>query len=404
MSRLLKRSLMWTVAVLLVAAAVSLSTGTAVAQDNAAKAEAAPAIDKALKSEMKSSIDRGVRFLRQQQAENGRWQIQGHDDPGTTALALTAMFRSPRAYTVEDGPFVRRPMEYLLSLVKENGGIYDRGVANYVTCVAVMALEASGDESHEPVLEKARQFLVTLQSDEGEGYRPSDKFYGGAGYGGDERPDLSNMNFWIEGVRGGVSADSDPVKKALTFLNRCQNHSETNTKVWKDPRTNREYVSGNDGGAAYYPGNSPAGYDELESGQWVARSYGSMTYALLKCYLFAGLDSDDERVKAALGWISENFGFDENPGFDTEKDPTSAHQGLYYYYFTAAKALDMLGKETIVDGDGVPRRWREELARKLLSLQKEDGSWVNEVNGRWWEGEPLIATCYALLALELCYP
>lgn len=405
MSRLLKRSLMWTAIVVVTAAALSLLSGPGMAEDKAAKTEsAAPAIDSALKSEMKSSIDRGIRFLRQQQAENGRWQIQGHDDPGTTALALTAMFLSPRAYTLDDGPFVRRPMEYLLSLVKENGGIYERGIANYVTCVSLMALEASGETQYAPVIEKARKFLITLQSDEGEGYRPSDKFYGGAGYGGDERPDLSNMSFWLEGVRGGVSEESDAVKKALVFLNRCQNHSETNKEVWKDPRTNREYVSGNDGGSAYYPGNSPAGYDEIEGGKLVPRSYGSMTYALLKCYLFAGLDPEDERVQAALGWISKNFGFEHNPGFDLEKDATAGHQGLYYYYYTAAKALDLLGKETIVDGDGVPRQWRQELARKLLSLQREDGSWINEVNERWWEGEPLIATCYALLALEICYP
>jgi len=357
-----------------------------------------------LRSRVKSAVDRGLRYLRGLQTPEGHWQIQGHDDPGATALAITAFLKSPRKYTSEDGPFIRQPLEYLASMAREDGGIYGRGLANYVTCVSVMALEASGEAKYEPLIARARDFLITLQADEGEGYRPADKFYGGAGYGSDERPDLSNMSFWMEGVRAaGVGQDHAAVKKALTFLNRCQNHSETNTSAWKNPRTGEEYVAGNDGGAAYYPGMSNAGYDRTESGQLVPRSYGSMTYALLKCYLFAGVDREDPRLVAAVDWVRRNFGFEENPGFDTSRNPDAGYQGLYYYYYTAARALDGLGEETIVDDEGVPHRWREELASKLLELQRENGSWVNDRNDRWYEGEPLIATCYALLALEICY-
>jgi len=44
-------------------------------------------------------------------------------------------------------------------------------------------------------------------------------------------------------------------------------------------------------------------------------------------------------------------------------------------------------------------RWREELVKKLIALQKPDGSWVN-ANNRWWENDPVLASSYALLALE----
>ena len=46
--------------------------------------------------------------------------------------------------------------------------------------------------------------------------------------------------------------------------------------------------------------------------------------------------------------------------------------------------------------------WRKELALKLLNLQNRDGFWVNE-NNRWWEKDPVLATSYTLIALEIIY-
>jgi len=61
----------------------------------------------------------------------------------------------------------------------------------------------------------------------------------------------------------------------------------------------------------------------------------------------------------------------------------------------SAAGLDALPKHK-AEGE---IRWREEVARKVMSLQKPDGSWVNE-NNRWWENDPVLATSYSLLALE----
>jgi squalene-hopene/tetraprenyl-beta-curcumene cyclase len=38
--------------------------------------------------------------------------------------------------------------------------------------------------------------------------------------------------------------------------------------------------------------------------------------------------------------------------------------------------------------------------KKLVSLQKFDGYWMND-NGRWWENDPVLCTTYSLLALEI---
>jgi hypothetical protein len=118
-----------------------------------------------------------------------------------------------------------------------------------------------------------------------------------------------------------------------------------------------------------------------------------MTYALLKCYAFAGLKKDDPRVADALAWIRRNYNWDENPGF-VDSGKREGLQGLYYYYATAGRTLALYGDDAAGEG----RSWKDDLAAALLSRQREDGAWENG-NDRWMEGMPLVATCFALQAL-----
>ncbi len=116
-----------------------------------------------------------------------------------------------------------------------------------------------------------------------------------------------------------------------------------------------------------------------------------MTYAGFKSMLYAGLSPDDIRVRAAFDWIRRHWTFDENPGL--------GQQGLYYYYHTMARALAVSQQKMVIDVDGVAHNWRQELIDALLARRREDGSWQNPTD-RWLEGEPVMATIYAVLALE----
>ncbi len=40
------------------------------------------------------------------------------------------------------------------------------------------------------------------------------------------------------------------------------------------------------------------------------------------------------------------------------------------------------------------------MIRKIISLQSPEGFWTNESN-RWWENDPVLATSYSLIALEV---
>jgi squalene-hopene/tetraprenyl-beta-curcumene cyclase len=364
-----------------------------------------------LTASWREAASAALAYLAQQQ-KDGRFGFMGREDPGITALALSAVLRTSRRLRAAPPPWVDPGLDWLVSLQKQNGAIHAGGLAVYVTSASILALKDGGRPKDHAAIERAALFLKVVQRDEGEGYDPNvDWGYGGIGYGSELRPDLSNTQFGIEGLRAaGVPADDPAMQRAILFLQRCQNDPEFNAREI-ERADGRIVRAGTDGGAGYQPGESKAGLVENADGTFTARSYGSMTYALLKCYLFAGLPLDDPRVKAALRWIQAHWTVELNPGFETKKGAASGaggksdgaeYQGLFYYYFTMARCLDASGLETIRTPDGVEHRWRDELLRKLLEISFAEGFWTNQKSSRWMEEFPTLATAYALVAMDHC--
>jgi squalene-hopene/tetraprenyl-beta-curcumene cyclase len=332
-----------------------------------------PEMDPELRQKARRAVDAGLHHLRLSQAEDGSWS----ESVGVTAIALRAFLESHRGYSEADGAFINRPLSFILNHVNQDGSIGEANQnRNYNTAVAVVALEATGNEKYAPIIQNAQKFLAGLQVDEGEGYEPSHAYYGGIGYGGDERPDLSNQYMALEALRTTSFDPESPVwERAQRFLSRCQNRSESNDQAW----------AGNDGGFTYMPGFSPHG----KTG-----SYGGMTHAGLIGLLFAGVDKDDPRVQAAYDWIRAHYTLDRNPG-------TEDASGLYYYYTVFAKSMAAYGDSSVVTSGGERRNWRNDFARKILSLQRDDGSWVNADSPRWWEGDENLITARMVVALNL---
>ncbi|MEZ6015242.1 MAG: hypothetical protein R3F49_09025 [Planctomycetota bacterium] len=367
-------------------------------------ARALPKFDAAQRAEVDASILAGARFLLKQSVggDHARWGAPGNPDAGITAMVAGALQAVPTPRPADIQGAVDDALVWLATLQREDGSIHQGRLANYVTSASILALaRVPGNEER---LARARAFLVRLQSDEGEGYSPDHPYYGGVGYGGDERPDLSNLQMALEALHvAGLAADDPAWQRSLVFLQRCQNRSESNDLVLQ--RDGVTIRPGDDGGSAYAPGESKAGVVKLADGTELPRSYGSMSYALLKGYVFAGLKKDDPRVQALWKWLQENYTLDLNPGFVAGDDPTAPYQGLFYYFHTMAKALDLFKEEVLVDGAGASHAWRAELSGRLIAMQsKADGSWVNENAPAWWEGNPVLATAYALLTLESARP
>ena len=329
-------------------------------------------MDAALKDKAKGMTDAGLHYLRGSMAEDGSWS----NSVGVTALALRAFLESPRGYSEGDGAFITRPVKFLLDHINPDGSISEtNNNRNYNTAVAMIALKATNNPAYDDIIKNAQAFLKGLQIDEPEGYERDHKYYGGIGYGGDERPDLSNVYHALEALKATNLDPSDPTwEKALLFVSRSQNNSETNDLAF----------AANDGGFAYMTEYSPHGGSV---------SYGSMTHAGLLSLLFADTDKNDPRVKAAYEWIRANYSVDVNPG---AKD----NQGYFYYLNAFAKSMYAWGEPELVDAAGVSHNWRNDLTTKLMSLEQKDGSWVNKESGRWWEGDPNLCTAWSVIALN----
>jgi len=332
------------------------------------------------------AVDKAVEFLTGSQAEDGSFSASA--GPAVTALVATGLLRNGRS---PEDPLVAKSLKYVEGFVHEDGGIYAEGSVhqNYETCLAIQCFQqANRNGRYDKLLENAEKYVKNLQWDEGEGRDKSSFSYGGAGYGGKKRPDMSNTSFFLDALKAsGASSDDEAVQRALIFVSRCQNlESEHNTSPFS--------AKVNDGGFYYTVdagGTSQAG--QTENGG--LRSYASMTYAGLKSFIYAGLGPDDKRVQAAMTWIKKNYDLDSNPGMGSS--------GLYYYYHTFAKTLDAMGEATITDDKGVQHDWRRELLAALVERQQKDGSWLN-TDSRWMEGDPNLVTGYALLTLSYCRP
>ena len=75
------------------------------------------------------------------------------------------------------------------------------------------------------------------------------------------------------------------------------------------------------------------------------------------------LDCKGFMVHKAYEWIQKNYTLDENPGL--------GQQGLFYYYHTMAKALNVMQVDHLTAENGRWIDWRLELTAKLVELLKE---------------------------------
>ncbi|MDD5706819.1 MAG: terpene cyclase/mutase family protein [Kiritimatiellae bacterium] len=339
-------------------------------------------------SPAQASLNRGLNWLKTQQQTNGVWS-----NPSFPALSALPLWAISVAARPEDGDAANRAIAYIVSCEQPDGGIYvpvpgrkGGGLSIYNTAICMTALHYAKRPELAPLIRKARSHVAGSQ------HLGGDEYYGGFGYDkATKRPytDLMNTHWALSAMRVTQDAeDSRPAGEArvdadwdaaLAYVTKLQNTAEGSD-------------ADSAGGFVYNPNNPQGNLGTNAAGRVFLRSYGSITYAGLLSLIYAQVGRDDPRVVSAVDYASRHWTLEENPGM--------GRQGLFYYYNIMARALSLTGLPAIPKADGSGEiAWRDELIARIVAEQQPDGSWVNSDN-RFWEGDPVLSTSYALLTLE----
>jgi squalene-hopene/tetraprenyl-beta-curcumene cyclase len=336
-------------------------------------------------AQAQASTARGLAWLATKQQPDGAFGKR--EFPALTGLPLWAFAVSGEArYTNQ----ADRAVAFILTCVQTNGGIYAANagqratsLATYNTAICMIALHATGRKDLTPVILRAREFLASSQ------LKGDSVHEGGFGYerGGSDHSDLMNTHFALQAMRetqeledlrpSGQKRVDINWDKALQYVSRLQYTNDAS--------------SDDHGGFAYNPADPKANLIQRTIRRIIMSAYGSITYAGLLSMVYAQVDAGDPRVRSMLDWAAKHWSLEENPGMgDT---------GLFFFYNVLSRALDAGKLDAIPRKDQPAITWRNELAARLIGMQKPEGFWVNK-NGRFWENDPVLTTAYAILALQ----
>jgi hypothetical protein len=283
-----------------------------------------------------------------------------------TALGLWGLCASDADSVTQE--HVSRAAAFLASHHQEDGGIYaaDRGLAIYTSGVSAQALREA--QRRFPALE-----FVGLQ-------RQVEL------YAYQRRAPES----WADEAERGLRSRPVDHELALELLERDDLDEAQRRAV--------EFVL-----ESRPRGALPAGRLRMPGHTVSSDSQSPFSYDDLLPLVYETLRPEHQRTQRAIQAIRADYTMLRNP--DLTKRYGGGYegggQGLYYYYCTLGRVLAAHRTPVLRLDDGSRHDWPRELSRRLLELQREDGSWVNE-DGRWWEDEPILVTAYAILALRSC--
>jgi len=336
------------------------------------------------RTSVQDALDRAAKWLIAQQRPSGAFGSPATGGSRVPELPLTAMALWALAGAAEDDrhdAVCSAAARALLSKQQADGGIYEprAGLVRYTAAVASRALRAWRDtllargdpeaaarrlkadfgERHEASLQRLSLFVY--RNRDLESYEEARA-----------RTPPGETAAAVEKLRAREDLPAN-VRRAVDFLRRSS-RDPTDRKIrWRPPQI---------GG-----GDAAVSYDQL------LRYVGESTRR------------DNPTVSRAYWAIRTHYTVRENPDLTQRYAPSSGYlhrdAGLYYYYLTLARTLSAMGRPRLETVAGRSHDWARELSERLRGLQRPDGTWRND-NARWWEDDPALTTCYAIISLSLC--
>lgn len=345
-----------------------------------------------LQADAQRALEKGLAYLMTAQEKDGGWHSKTYGSmrggAANTAMVLYAVANSSPAFHKQYRVRLLRGYAFLQTGIRKKGyvaapdGTLD--YPSYATAMTLVAVRKLQIEVPAEETQSMTRFLLNAQLDERRKFKPESPHYGGWDLMGASEiqgltsgTNVSVSRFALEALADGK--DVTTVKALLaaqSWITGCQNIKS-------------------DGGFAFTPDRMSLN----NKAQWTdkqrvsPRSYGTATCDGLHCLLAMGAKPNDPRVVAAIAWLVAREDLEEVPGFEGLPKTLDWQAGLrYYYYASLAKSLPYFPKDSA-------KARRQALLKKLVELQRDNGSWRNE-STRMREDDPLIATPLAIMALS----
>ena len=362
------------------------------------------------------ALSAGMRFMIGCQSADGAWRSPTYgvfkDGLSLTPIVLKAVTFGPDV--AGSTAARRRGADYLVARVRADASIDDGPVGMiypvYTASAAVIALTHLNSPADRAARDGWLRELKRRQLTEALGWQPDDPAFGGWGYS-IEPPskgnavlkaadqvdaDLSSTLFAVGALRvAGMAADDPAIRKALIFVERCQNVDLS------DQDGDPQYDDGGFFFSRTDPVRNKAGVAGTDRhGRLRYHSYGSTTADGLRALLRCGLAHDHPRVLAARAWLEARFSAAFHPGTFESAREIDRDATYFYYAWSVAHAFRALGiKEIHSQGQSVA--WADALSQELIRRQRGDGTWANRFTASK-EDDPLVATSFAAGALGIC--
>jgi hypothetical protein len=367
----------------------------------------APPLGPAL-PDLDAATRRAARFLLTQQSPDGSWRSEEYavlrSGQAYTPFVLHALLardfkrgQAPPAAIAKAVAFIRKQVSPEGALGYGDQDLLEYPV--YATSYAVRALAIAAPE--DPLVAKMAAWLAAMQLAEAKGFEPASPAYGAWSFGAltprgtPGHVDLAHTRRALEALRDAKASSPEVRDRALRFLGLVQKQPAEIARFAGVPgfEANGADVP-EDGGFFFSPVvlvANKALWEKPAGGRAAYfRSYATATADGALALLAAGVASSDPRVDRARRWLESHAAVDLVGIPADHPEPWVA--ALRYYHLAsfceAAAALDLRGD------------WRERFTKRLLALQREDGSFVNDASPLMKENDPILATTFALVAMR----
>ncbi len=329
-------------------------------------------------------------YLWTEQNPDGAWRSETHgimkNGLSLTPFILNALLDVPESKYSSDVHKIEESISFIRKQIHEDGALrgsedFVLDYPNYSTAYALRVLFKNGDPIDEPLIEKMIEYLLSQQFTEDRGIEKTNPAYGAWGFG------ETNL---AHGETGHVDlSHTRRILQSLDLVNAKGSYkTKANYYLRKVQKTESENFDGGFFASSVTLLTNKGGREEEE---W--RSYATATCDGALALLATGFQQEDSYLKAARSWLQKYAVLTLPQGIPTD-DPDQWHEVMQFYHLSV--------RAEVYEALGLKNEWPIQMENLLVQLQRKDGSFLNPKGGPNKENDPLLATAFAIMALEKC--